>query len=122
MKRIGMMLVVVGFLVGACAGLAAAECAVCDMAASDSYPTKTGGQLVRGVANTGGCWMELANQPMKEMKEGGNILIGMGKGVGHTCIRLVQGVGEIVTCPMPRAKDGKFTQIAHNCPMDMWRS
>lgn len=122
MKRIGQAFIVAIAVAGLCIGAAFAECMVCDNAASDSYPAKTGGQLARGVANTGLCWMELANQPMKEMKGGGNILIGMGKGVGHTCIRLVQGVGEIVTCPTPRAKDGKFTQIAHNCPMDMWGS
>lgn len=93
------------------------SCPVCSAAASDSYPTKTVGQAARGVANIGMGWMELVNQPVKEVKGGGNILIGMGKGIGHTCLRMAQGAGEILTSPMPRMKDGKYSQIADGCPM-----
>lgn len=95
------------------------SCAVCSKTTSDSWVVKTSSQLARGAANTGGCWLELVNQPMKEMKEGTrNPMIGVAKGVGHTCLRLVKGVGEIITAPLPNAKDG--SQIATNCPMCMW--
>ena len=119
MKRI-LQGVVVAVIVLGLAHVSFAEapsCGLCTMAGSNSYPNKTVGQLGRGVANTGMCWIEMVNQPVKEVKGGGNVLIGVGKGVGHTCIRLLQGVGEIITCPMPRAKDGKYTQIAEGCPL-----
>ena len=118
MKRILQGLLVVLVLVGlAVPSFAASSCAVCNKAASESYPSKCGGQLARGAANAGLCWVELVNQPVKEVKGGGNVLIGACKGVGHTGLRLAQGVGEILTCPMPKAKDGKYTQIAHDCPL-----
>ena len=130
MKRILQLMAIVGF-VGFSATLSFAgtgatsapasggkgACPVCNAAASDNYAQKVGGQLGRGAANAGLCWVELVNQPMKEAKAGGNMLVGVGKGIGHTCIRLVEGVGEIVTSPMPRAKGGKYTQIAHDCPL-----
>ena len=94
------------------------SCPVCSKTTSDSWGTKAGYTLTRGVANTGGCWLEMANQPMKEKKAGGNLVIGTLKGVGHTFIRLAQGVGEIITSPLPKAKDG--SQIATDCPMCMW--
>jgi putative exosortase-associated protein (TIGR04073 family) len=94
------------------------DCAVCSKTTSDSWGVKTTSQLARGAANTGGCWLEMANQPMKEHRAGGNLAIGVAKGFGHTCLRLVKGVGEIVTAPMPKAKDG--SQIATDCPICMW--
>ncbi|MDO8729808.1 MAG: hypothetical protein Q7J69_01275 [Candidatus Omnitrophota bacterium] len=97
------------------------NCGICSKTTSDNWGTKTGSQLARGAANTGGCWMEMVNQPMKEMKTGThNPVIGVAKGVGHTCLRLVKGVGEIITSPMPKAKDG--SQIATDCPMCMWEA
>ncbi|MBI3317831.1 MAG: hypothetical protein HYZ90_01605 [Candidatus Omnitrophica bacterium] len=126
MKRILQMILVVAVIGLTALSFAASEstpqggCPVCSAAGSDSYGAKTVGQLGRGAANTGLCWTEMVNQPVKEMRSGGgNILIGMGKGVGHTCLRLVQGVGEIITSPMPKAKDGKYTQIATDCPMEL---
>ena len=95
-------------------------CAICSKTTSDHWGTKAGSTLIRGVANTGGCWLEMANQPMKEMKSGThNPVIGVLKGVGHTFIRLAQGVGEILTSPLPKAKDG--SQIATDCPTCMWK-
>ena len=109
--------VVIGVIALSTPVFAAGSCSVCNAAGSQSYPTKTVGQLARGVANTGLGWVELVNQPVKEVKGGGNVLIGIGKGVGHTCLRMLQGVGEIITSPMPRAKGGKYTQIADGCPL-----
>ena len=125
MKRSLMGLLVIG-LVGvgmpAFAGTGSSTeshgCSICDGTKSDSWGVKASTTLARGVANTGGCWLEMVNQPVKETKAGGNVLVGIGKGVGHTFLRLVQGVGEIITSPLPKAKDG--SQIAHDCPMCMW--
>lgn len=101
-------------------GATSSGCAICEGTKSDNHLTKTGCQLVRGVTNAGGCWLELANQPRKEMAGGGNVLVGVGKGIGHTCLRLVKGCAEIVTAPMPHAKDG--SQIATDCPVCMWNA
>ena len=121
MKRFLTGLLVVG-LVGLSAPAFADDgshgCGICEGTKSDSWGVKTSTTLVRGVANTGGCWMELVNQPVKETKAGGNVLVGVGKGFGHTFIRLCKGVGEIVTSPLPKAKDG--SQIASDCPVCMW--
>ena len=126
MKRIWVALLVLGM-----AGLAApafaddakgvsSTCPVCSRTTSDQWGVKTTSQLARGVANAGGCWMEMVRQPMNETKAGGNVLVGIGKGFGHTCLRLVEGGAEIVTAPMPKAKDG--SQIAHDCPICMWET
>jgi len=124
MNRILPALWVLGFLGLATAGFAdqgtATSCPVCSQTASDNHLMKTGSQLTRGVANCGGCWLELVNQPMKEVRGGGNVLVGVGKGIGHTCLRLVKGAAEIVTAPLPVAKDG--SQIATDCPVCMWSS
>ena len=97
------------------------SCSICNGTTSNSWGVKTGSQLARGVANAGGCWLEMARQPMNEMKNGThNPVIGVLKGVGHTFIRLAKGVGEILTAPLPKAKDG--SQIATDCPMCMWKS
>lgn len=125
MRRFVMALVILSIACVAAPAFADEEvgtgCAICDnVAHSENHGVKTGAQLGRGVANAGGCWLEMVNQPMKEVKGGGNVLVGVGKGIGHTCLRLVKGAGEIITAPLPRAKDGD--QIATDCPMCMWRS
>ena len=102
------------------ASSSSSSCAICSKTTSNHWGMKTGSQLARGVANTGCCWMEMVRQPMKEAHSGGNVLVGVGKGVGHTCLRLVKGVGEIVTAPLPKAKDG--SQIATDCPACMWNT
>lgn len=94
-------------------------CTICGGTTSDSWGVKAATTLTRGVANTGLCWMELARQPAKEVKNHGNFLVGCGKGVGHTFLRLCKGIGEIVTSPLPKAKDG--SQIATDCPVCMWQ-
>lgn len=119
MRRIMQAVLVLAIVFGLSAvALAAGDCPVCTNTASDNHLVKTGSQLTRGAANTGLCWTELANQPAKEMKAGGNVVIGVAKGLGHTCLRAAKGLGEIVTAPMPKAKDG--SQIATDCPVCMW--
>ena len=116
---LGMVATAVPAFAGDGSSASPSSCAICSRTTSNNWGTKTGSQLARGMANTGGCWMEMVNQPMKESKAGGNWLVGIGKGVGHTFLRLVKGVGEIVTAPLPKAKDG--SQIATDCPMCMWQ-
>lgn len=113
------VLVVLGVSLLATSGFAATECPVCNMAETDSYPNKAVGQLLRGGANVGLSWVELVNQPVKEVRANGpaHLLIGMGKGLGQTCLRILEGAGEIITSPSPRAQDGQYTQIADDCPL-----
>ncbi len=121
MKRVLVGSLVVGWIGLAAPAFADAGsrgCAICDGTTSDSWGVKATTTLTRGVANTGLCWMELVNQPMKAAKGGENVVIGFGKGIGHTLLRGVKGVGEIVTAPLPKAKDG--SQIATDCPVCMW--
>ena len=124
MRRFGLALLIVSIACLAAPAFAdegaGTDCAVCSRTTSDNWGVKTGSQLGRGVANAGGCWLEMVNQPMKEAKGGGNVLVGVGKGIGHTGLRLVKGAGEIITAPLPQAKDG--SQISTDCPMCMWRS
>ncbi len=119
MKRFLQGVVVLTVLLGLSAvALAAGDCPVCTNTTSDNHLVKSGSQLTRGAANTGLCWTELVNQPVKEARAGGNVLVGVGKGIGHTCLRAVKGASEIITAPLPKAKDG--SQIASDCPMCMW--
>lgn len=127
MKRVLGGLLVVGLLgigVPAFAGdgssSASHGCAICEGTKSDSWGVKTATTLTRGVANTALCWTELAHQPMKEVRNHGNFLVGVGKGIGHTLVRGVKGVAEIITSPLPKAKDG--SQIATDCPVCMWNT
>lgn len=119
MRRTLQVLVVLMVTLLATSSFAATQCPICKMAESDSYPNKATGQLLRGGANIGMGWVELVNQPVKEVRAHGpaSVVVGVGKGIGHTCLRMVQGIGEVITSPSPRAKDGKYTQIAHDCPM-----
>lgn len=119
MRRALQVLVVLVVTLLATGSFAATECPVCKMAESDSYSNKAAGQLLRGGANIGLSWVELVNQPVKEVQSNGftSIPIGIGKGIGHTCLRILEGAGEIMTCPAPRAKEGQFTQIADDCPL-----
>ncbi len=119
MRRIVQGVLVLTVVLGLSAvALAAGNCPVCSNTTSDNHLVKTGSQLARGAANTGLCWTELVNQPMKEARAGGNVLVGVGKGLGHTGLRAVKGVSEIITAPLPKAKDG--SQIASDCPVCMW--
>ena len=89
---------------------------VCEAASSDDYLTKTSGQFLRGTANLSLCWLEMIHQPVLESRAGGNLLVGLFKGAGHTFLRAVQGVGELVTFPVPqREPEGNFPHIANDC-------
>ena len=94
----------VGAIVGCAVLLGGASpartaCPVCAKASDESttYPAKAGCTLVRGATNTLLGWTELFRQPVNEVKGGGNIVTGVGKGVGQT----VGGIAHLVTFPIP---------------------
>src|SRR3989338_3023860 len=76
-----------------------AVCPICGRISDPSvgYPTKAGTTLVRGAANTALGWTELISQPVHEVRSGGNVFVGIGKGVGQTVKRTLAGGGEILT-------------------------
>jgi len=94
-------------------------CSVCDGVESDNHLVKTGSQFTRGLANVALSWLEMFRQPKEEIDNSGNVLVGVGEGVGHTFLRLAKGLGEMIVSPLPHAKDD--SRIATNCPICMGR-
>lgn len=122
MRRIlGMFLLAVWVLGIAGSSLAATECPICNASASDSYLVKTTGQFSRGAANLAFGWLEIPNRLALEVNKGGNALIGVGKGFGQAFLRTLRGAGELITAPMPRYKDGSYTQISKDCTLGLMR-
>ena len=109
-------------LMGAAGPVLAAEqgriCPVCSRASAEmaSYPSKAGNTLVRGAANTLLGWTELIRQPADEAKGGGNVAVGLGKGIGRTVTRTLAGVGEILTFWTPKMQ-GSYLHFANDCPL-----
>ncbi len=89
---------------------------LCDAASSDDYLTKMSGQFLRGATNIGFCWLEMIHQPALEARGGGNLFAGLAKGVGHSFLRVVKGIGDIATCASPhRDEDGTFPSVTRDC-------
>lgn len=82
------------------------SCSVCDGVESANHLVKTGSQLTRGLANAALSWTEMFRQPKEEIDSHGNILVGIG-----------EGVGEMIVSPFPHANDG--SRIATDCPVCM---
>ena len=95
-------------------------CPICASASSEtaSYSAKAGTTLVRGSANTLLGWTELIRQPVEETKAGGNVLVGIGKGVGQGVMRTVEGIGELLTFWTPKVHD-HYVHFAKDCPVCM---
>jgi uncharacterized protein YndB with AHSA1/START domain len=111
----------IGLSASPAAAYAPGNCPICTRTVSDDHFTKVGATFARGVGNLGLGWMDLIRQPSRERKEGRmGWALGMGKGVGHTAMRMFRGVGDIVMCPLPKAKDG--SQLAKSCPLCMMES
>ena len=109
---------VVAVVAGAGVARAAEQCGICSKANSDtsSYPAKAGAMLVRGAANTLLGWTELIRQPVDEVKSGGNVVTGLGKGVGQTIRRTLGGVGEVLTFWTPKIND-HYMRFSEDCPV-----
>jgi putative exosortase-associated protein (TIGR04073 family) len=115
------MAVTVAVLLGFAGPVLAEEgqvCPVCSRASAEtaSYPSKAGNTLVRGAANTLLGWTELIRQPASEVKGGGNVVVGLGKGVGHTVKRTLAGIGEVLTFWTPKLQ-GSYVHFANDCPL-----
>jgi putative exosortase-associated protein (TIGR04073 family) len=92
-------------------------CAKANDEASD-YRTKAGHTLLRGTTNALLGWTELFRRPVDEVKAGGNVLAGMGKGVGQGVRRTLAGAGEVLTFWTPKTKDG-YVRFSKDCPVCM---
>ena len=99
---------------------APAVCPICHRAvdASTGYPEKAGKTLVRGAANTVLGWTELISEPVQEAKNGGNVFVGIGKGVGMTIQRTAAGLGELLTFWTPKVNN-QYVKFATDCPICM---
>ena len=95
-------------------------CPICGRASnqSASYSAKAGSTLVRGAANAALGWTELISEPVHEAKSGGNVFVGIGKGVGLTVTRTLSGLGEVLTFWTPKVNN-RYLEFAHDCPVCM---
>ena len=98
-------------------------CPICGRANDQnaSYPDKAGFTLLRGVTNTAFGWTELLVQPTEEAKNGGNLAVGIGKGIGQAVKRTALGLGELLTFWSPKGKEG-YTTLTTDCPICMGRA
>ena len=95
-------------------------CPICSKAGDQkaAYATKASCTLVRGTTNAFLGWTELIRQPANEVKDGGNVLIGIGKGVGETVKRTLGGAAELLTFWTPKVHDN-YLHFANDCPICM---
>ena len=97
-------------------------CPICSKAnvQDGDYGATSGTTFVRGASNTLLGWTELIRRPAEEARAGGNVVVGVGKGVGQGVMRTLTGVGEILTFWVPKTKDNKVN-LAQDCPLCMGR-
>ena len=95
-------------------------CPICGRVsnAQAHYGEKATGTLARGVTNTIFGWTELIRQPADEVKAGGNVLTGIGKGVTHSITRTFGGLGEVLTFWTPKVNK-HYIHFAEDCPLCM---
>ncbi len=93
-------------------------CPICRQANNQQapYAQKAGSTLVRGAINTAFGWTELLVQPTDEVNRGGNVLTGVGKGIGLAVKRTALGFGELLTFWTPKGKDGHVV-LTRDCPI-----
>ena len=130
-RRYAFMLAVLALALGGIARAEAADtttsgatsgavCLICHRATDEStaYSEKAGRTLVRGAANTALGWTELISQPVHEAKSGGNVFMGIGKGIGLSVQRTASGLGEILTFWTPKVNN-QYVHFATDCPICM---
>ncbi len=74
------------------------------MAQSDSYGTKAGGMLGRGLVNILTCFVDLVVATVDGTKNGPPVIgtvTGLGKGIGCTSLRVLSGALDVVTFWVP---------------------
>lgn len=93
-------------------------CPICGRANNRQAPygEKASSTLVRGAINAAFGWTELLVQPTEEVNNGGNVAVGIGKGMGYAIKRTALGFGELLTFWTPKGRDGNFT-LAQDCPI-----
>lgn len=98
-----------------------AQCPICQFTTDKaSYGQKAGGTLLRGATNVAFGWTELLVKPREEVKEGGNVVSGIGKGVSLAIGRSVSGLGELLTFWTPKGRNG-YLRFSGDCPVCMGR-
>lgn len=96
----------------------ARRCPICRNAIDDTprYSSKAAHTLARGAVNTLFGWTEFIRQPAQEVKTGGTLLSGIGKGVGQGLQRTAAGAGELLTFWTPKGRHG-YLRFANDCPL-----
>jgi len=97
-------------------------CPICGHANNPkaSYQERAASTLARGATNAALGWTEMIRQPAQEVKEGGNVFMGIAKGAGYGVKRTLAGFGELLTFWTPQPHQGRF-QFADDCPLCMKR-
>ena len=97
-----------------------AVCPVCHRSLSPqedaTYALKAGHTLVRGTANVLFGWTDLIRQPAVEVKQGGNVFVGLAHGVGQGLTRTVRGAADVLTFWTPKVR-GTYLHFANDCPV-----
>lgn len=95
-------------------------CPICHHANNQqaTYPQRAGGALMRGAMNTTFGWTELLTRPAEEVKTGGNLIAGVGSGVGRATKRTFMGIGELFTFWVPKGRQG-YLNLTTDCPICM---
>ena len=93
-------------------------CPICAKANQDdaAHATKAGHTLMRGATNALLGWTDLIRQPAQEVKQGGNVLVGLAHGVGSGAMRTLGGAADVLTFWTPKVH-GKYMHFAKNCPV-----
>jgi len=94
-------------------------CPICHRANDPQapYAEKASATLARGALNTAFGWTELLAEPTAEVNAGGNVLFGIGKGVGYAIKRTATGLGELLTFWTPKNQHGKYLELTTDCPI-----
>ena len=97
-------------------------CPICSHAnmQDGNYAATSGTTFVRGASNALLGWTEIIRRPAEEARAGGNVVVGMGKGLGQGVVRTVTGLGEVLTFWVPKTK-AYPVNIAQDCPLCMGR-
>lgn len=80
------------------------------------YSAKAGSTLARGATNTLLGWTDLIREPAAEAKQGGNVLVGLGKGLGGTVKRTFGGLADVLTFWTPKTRTG-YLHFTDDCPV-----
>ncbi len=99
-------------------GQAPRPCPICKAANDPNtpYPERAGTSLLRGATNTAFGWTELMMQPAAEVERGGNVAVGIGKGLGAAVQRTAAGIGEMFPFWVPKGKQG-YPILTRDCPI-----